>query len=149
MLSKKEKLIMYYILEKSGGKSTCLLTPLDLEYALQPKYSANNIEIQAILEGLVQEEYINLVNSDKNGELIYCITILTKGKSFNREQKNIKKSWSTAIVKTILLAVLSFIVGIILKAIFIWKSCFSPVPDPKTESGNSILHKDFMVFLPA
>ena len=55
MLSKKEKLIMYYILEKSGGKSTCLLTPLDLEYALQPKYSANNIEIQAILEGLVQE----------------------------------------------------------------------------------------------
>ncbi|HBO49098.1 MAG TPA: hypothetical protein DD614_04640 [Clostridiales bacterium] len=119
MLSKKEKLIMYYILEKSGGKSTCLLTPLDLEYALQPKYSANNIEIQAILEGLVQEEYINLVNSDKNGELIYCITILTKGKSFNREQKNIKKSWSTAIVKTILLAVLSFIVGIILKAIFI------------------------------
>lgn len=118
MLSKKEKIIMHYILNESGGKSTCLLTPLDLQHALQPKYSPNNIEIQGVLEGLAQEEYINLVNSDKNGELIYCITILQKGKAFVREQKNIKKTWSTAIVRTVLLAVLSFVVGLILKAIF-------------------------------
>lgn len=118
MLNKKEKILMYYILNECGGKSTCLLSPLDLQHSLEPKYSANNIEIQSLLEGLAQENYISLVNSDKNGELIYCITILDKGKAFNREQKNIKKSWSSAIFRTIILAVISFVIGLLLKAIF-------------------------------
>lgn len=109
---------MHYILSESSGKSTCLLSPLDLQHSLEPKYTVNNLEIQALLEGLAQENYINLVNSDKNGELIYCITILDKGKAFNREQKNIKKSWSANIIRTVLLAILSFVVGLILKAIF-------------------------------
>lgn len=118
MLSKKEKMIMQYILEESGKKDTCLLLPIDIEHALEPKYSINQTEVQALLDGLVQENYINLVNSDKNGELIYCISVLPKGKSFHREQKNIKKSWINAIIRTILLAILSFVVGLILKAIF-------------------------------
>ena len=109
---------MQYILEESGKKDTCLLLPIDIEHALEPKYSINQTEVQALLDGLVQENYINLVNSDKNGELIYCISVLPKGKSFHREQKNIKKSWINAIIRTILLAILSFIVGLILKAIF-------------------------------
>lgn len=118
MLSRKEKVIMNYILRESSGKTTCLLSPLDLQHSLEPKFSANAVEIQSILEGLAQENYITLVNSDKNGELIYCITILDKGKAFNREQRNIKKSWSAAIFKTVILAILSFIVGLILKALF-------------------------------
>ena len=118
MLSKKEKKIMQYILKERGNKDTCLLLPIDIGHALAPKYSINQIEAQAILDGLVQENYINLVNSDKNGELIYCISILPKGKSFYREQKNTKKSWVGAVVRTVLLAVLSFVIGLILKAIF-------------------------------
>ena len=118
MLSRKEKMLMQYILKESGNKDTCLLLPIDIEHALAPKYSINQIEAQAILDGLVQENYINLVYSDKNGELIYCISILPKGKSFYREQKNTKKSWAGAVVRTILLAILSFVMGLILKAIF-------------------------------
>lgn len=118
MLSRKEKIIMHYILAESSGKTTCLLSPLDLQHSLEPKYNANNLEIQAILEGLAQENYITLVNSDKNGELIYCITILDKGKAFNREQKNIKRSSANAIIRTIILAILSFVISLILKAIF-------------------------------
>jgi len=118
MLSKKEKVIMHYILATSNGKTTCLLSPLDVQHCLQPKFSVNEIEIQALLEGLSQENYISLVNSDKNGELIYCITILPKGRAFNREQKDIKKTWTAAILKTVILAIISFIVGLILKAIF-------------------------------
>ncbi|MGN0960927.1 MAG: hypothetical protein ACI4PF_01860 [Christensenellales bacterium] len=118
MLSRKEKMIMQYILKESGNRDTCLLLPIDVEHAVAPRYTINQIEVQALLEGLVQENYINLVNSDKNGELIYCISILPKGKSFHREQKNIKKSWLSAILRTVLLAILSFVVGLILKAIF-------------------------------
>lgn len=118
MLSRKEKTIMHYILSSSNGKTTCLLSPIDIQHCLEPKYYVNPIEIQALLDGLSQENYISVVNSDKNGELIYCITILPKGRSFNREQKNIKKSWSVAILRTIILAVISFVVGIILKSLF-------------------------------
>jgi len=118
MLSRKEKIIMHYIISESSGKTTCLLTPLDIEHCLEPKYSSNANEVQALLEGLSQENYISLVNSDKNGELIYCITILPKGRAFNREQKDIKKTWTAAILKTVILAIISFIVGLILKAIF-------------------------------
>ena len=111
-------MIMQYILKTSGNKDTCLLSPLDIEHACAPKYSINQIEAQALLEGLVQENYINLVNSDKNGELIYCISILPKGKSFHREEHNVKKSWVNAVIRTLLLAILSFAVSMILKAIF-------------------------------
>ena len=109
---------MQYILNSSNGKTTCLLSPLDIQHCVEPRYSVNLVEIQAILDGLSQENYISVVNSDKNGELIYCITILPKGRAFNREQKNIKKTWSVAVFRTIILAVLSFVVGLILKAIF-------------------------------
>lgn len=109
---------MQYILKESANRDTCLLLPIDFEHALAPKYSVSQIEVQALLEGLVQENYINLVNSDKNGELIYCISILPKGKSFHREEKNVKKGWANAVIRTVLLAILSFVVGIVLKAIF-------------------------------
>lgn len=109
---------MQYILKESANRDTCLLLPIDFEHALAPKYSVGHTEIQALLEGLVQENYINLVNSDKNGELIYCISILPKGKSFHREQKNVKRGWWNTIIRTILLAILSFVIGVILKAIF-------------------------------
>jgi len=118
MLSRKEKIVMSYILNSSNGKTTCLLSPLDVIHALEPKYSANEIEIQALLDGLSQENYISLVNSDKNGELIYCITILPKGRAFTREEKNIKKTWTNALIRTVILAVVSFVVGLILKALF-------------------------------
>ena len=109
---------MNYILNSSNGKTTCLLSPLDVQHCLEPKYNVNSIEIQVLLDGLSQENYINVVNSDKNGELIYCITILPKGRAFNREEKNIKKTWSMNIIRTLILAIISFIVTLILKAIF-------------------------------
>lgn len=118
MLSKKEKELMKYILKVSAGKDTCLLAPLDIIHGLQPKYDLSQIELQGLLEGLAQENYIGLVNSDKNGELIYCVNICPKGKAFVREEHNVKKSWTSAIIRTVLLAILSFIVGLILKAIF-------------------------------
>lgn len=118
MLSKKEKLLMQYILDCCSDKDTCLLLPLDIIHSFEPKYNIKQIELQSLLDGLVQENYISVVNSDKNGELVYCVTILAKGKAFTREQQNIKKNWTISITRTIILAVISFIIGVILKAIF-------------------------------
>lgn len=118
MISRKEKILMRYLLQVCDDKDTCLLTPMELCHIFEPKYTVKDIELSSILDGLVQENYISVINSDKKGELVYCITILSKGKAFLREQKNIKINWSVAITRTIILAIISFIVGIILKAIF-------------------------------
>lgn len=118
MLTKKEKIILNYILEVSKDKNSCLISPRELIHALAPKYMCNQLEIESFLDGLSQENYINVVHSDKKGELIYCITILDKGKSFKREEFNAKKNTMNLVIRTILLAILSFVVGLILKAIF-------------------------------
>lgn len=109
---------MKYILEICGEKDTCLISPLDLIHSLEPKYVITEIELDHLLNGIVQDNYITLVTSDKKGQMFYCITLLAKGKSFIREQQNIKKTWRNAIFKTVILAIISFVVGIILKAIF-------------------------------
>ena len=118
MLSKREKLILQYILEKAEEKETCLISPNELIHSIEHKYPCSSIELQQLLDGLVQENYISVINSDKNGKLVYCITLLGKGKSFERDEKNIKKGWIKAISRTVILAVISFIVGLILKLIF-------------------------------
>lgn len=118
MLSRKEKALLNFILEVAKDKESCLLSPDELINGLEPKYTCSQIEIESFLEGLSQENYISVVNSDKKGELIYCITILNKGKSFVREEKNAKKNVANAIIRTVLLAILSFVVGLVLKAIF-------------------------------
>ena len=117
MLTKREKCLLNYILNETKDKESCLLSPEELIHALEPRYICNQMEIEALLDGLSQENYISVVNSDKKGKLIYCITILSKGKSFFREEKNEKKSVANAVIRTVLLAVLSFIVGLILKAL--------------------------------
>lgn len=118
MLSKKEKVLLSFILEATKDKDSCLISPDELIHALEPKYSCNQVEIESFLDGLTQENYISVVNSDRKGNLIYCITLLNKAKSFVREEKNAKKGIANAVIRTVLLAILSFIVGLILKAIF-------------------------------
>ena len=72
MLSKKEKKIMQYILEESGNRDTCLLLPIDFVHALAPKYNINYIELQALLDGLVQENYITCAGNCNTLQLLHC-----------------------------------------------------------------------------
>ena len=119
MLSKKERRVMQYIYEVSVQKNnSCILSPLDIAHAVQPKYDLKEVEINEIINGLVLDNYISVVYSDKNGKTVYCINLKQKGEAFERELKNKKKTWGMLITRTVLLAVLSFIVGVVLKTIF-------------------------------
>ncbi|MBQ2864478.1 MAG: hypothetical protein IJE91_03325 [Clostridia bacterium] len=118
MLNGKEKRVMQYLFDCCSGKKSCLIEPDDILNYLQPKYEINNIELDQILNALVLENYIDLVNSDKNGKLVYCISLKTKGEGFERERKNAKKNVYIIVTRTIILACISFAVTLILKAIF-------------------------------
>lgn len=118
MLSRKEKKVMEYLFKNCFNKKSCLIDPEDILNYLLPKYEINYIELDQLISGLVLENFIDAVNSDKNGRLIYCISLKPKGEGFERTRKNSKKNMYLIIMRTILLACISFIITIILKAIF-------------------------------
>ena len=118
MISKKEKVLMKYIFKKCEGKESVLISPEELENQLKPKYDVSRKELEQLVEGLVLDRYITMVLSDKNGKPIYCISLDKKGESFERDIENERKTLIKLVVRTILLAVLSTAVGVILKLIF-------------------------------
>lgn len=118
MLNGKEKKVMQYLFTECSGKKSALIEPDDILNFLQPKYEINNIELDQILNGLVLENYIDIVNSDKNGKLVYCVSLKSKGEGFERERKNAKKNLYLTLTRTVILACISFAITMILKAIF-------------------------------
>ncbi len=118
MLSKKEKHLMHYIFNKCKDKDSVLISPEELINCASAKYNLTKIEIDEIIDNLVLENYITMVLSDKKGKPIYCVSLDKKGESFLRDEQNKKKSTVNIILRTVALAVLSFVVGLILKAIF-------------------------------
>ncbi len=109
---------MSYLYTKCDGKASQLVTKEELINCLVPKYDVGAVEIDDIVNNLVIEGYIERIMSEKKGQPIYCITLTAKGQGFEREQINSKKTVRNLIVRTVLLAILSFAVGMILKAIF-------------------------------
>lgn len=116
MLSRRENKIMKIIYDKCSQKGTCLVSCDELINSIYPT-EINEKEIQEILENLVLEEYISLIITEKNKKKTFCISLKERGEAFLREKQNKKKSWVVAITRTIILACISFVVGIILKAI--------------------------------
>ena len=117
MLSRREKIIMKYIYTKCANKKSTLISLNEFLEVSSPN-EMKEVELNEILNNLVLENYISLIPSEKNKVKTYCISLKEKGESFQRELDNNKKSIAKAITRTVLLACLSFIVGLILKAIF-------------------------------
>lgn len=118
MLNNKEKLVMTYIFNKCEGRESVLITPEELLNFANSKYDLTIADINEIVDALVLESMITMILSDKKGKPIFCISLEKKGESFLRDLANNKKKITMLIIRTVLLAVLSFVVGLILKAIF-------------------------------
>ena len=119
MLNKKTKNLMkavyYKAVEKDG---TCLISQNDLlssmPYTLQFKKS----ELAPALKSLVSEGYFELITTEKKGEEYYCITLQKGGYDFAYQIAKEKRQVKMKIILTVSGAILSFIIGVILKAIF-------------------------------
>jgi len=119
MLFRKEKAVMKLIFLKCENKEkTCLMSPLEISNGVFPKYEIDEIEIDEIIESLKLDNYITVVDSERKGKKVYCITLKAKGESFEREISNNRKSLLYKFVTTVVLAVVSFMIGLLLKALF-------------------------------
>ena len=119
MLNLKESKVMDYIYSVCKDKQSCLISPFEIANHLMPRYEINDFEIDQIIEALVLDNYIDVVHSDNKGKLVYVISLKPKGEAYDRDKKSSRKRLYLIIVRTVLLAVLSFVIGVALKLIFL------------------------------
>jgi DNA-binding MarR family transcriptional regulator len=117
MLNKTESKVMSVIYSSCSQRNSLLITPLDLK-SLIGEGSLKEQELDKIVDDLYKDGYYDLVFSERRGEKVYCITLTEKGKGFNRNKKIMKRNILFRLTLSAGLALFSFIIGLILKAIF-------------------------------
>ena len=117
MLEKGKKKILSFLIKLCKERQAILISPTDLLNNISIKeYSQEQLEKKVI--ELSNEGYFDLVYSDRRGEKVYCITLLEKGKSYFRKERTERQNLVKRFFLTIGFAVLSFLVGVLLKKIF-------------------------------
>lgn len=119
MLSNKERKVMWYLYDKCKDKESVLIAPQEIVNNLMPKYEINTIEVDQIMSALVLDNYVEVVHSDSKGKLIYVVSLKPKGVAYERVSKHNKKKLYLLLLRTVVLATVSFIVGLILKTVFL------------------------------
>lgn len=100
------------------GKKSSLISPRDIITFCSDKFVIFPAELDTIMTNLCFDNYIDLVRSDKKGEPIFVVSLKQKGEGFYRELDNNKKTWYFLLTRTVILALLGFIISLILKLIF-------------------------------
>ncbi len=117
MLNKSEKRVMRVLYEQCQGKPATLISPMDISKLVGDKDIPQS-KIDTIVSDLHMDGYFDIVYSDRHGERVYCITLTEKGKAFSRTSKTMKRNLIFRICLSFALAVFSFLIGLLLKAIF-------------------------------
>lgn len=118
-LDQKEKLVMKYLFNSCNSCASKLISAENIiKFSLSKKHSLSLYELEDIMNNLQKENYIDFVLSDSKNGLTYCVSLKTKGKFFLKDLKKQKRQNSFLLIRTIALAILSFLIGVLLKAIF-------------------------------
>ena len=117
MLESGKKKILIFLTRLCKDRPSVLISPTDLTNNLG-NIELNQEGVEKKVVELSDEGYFDLVYSDRRGEKVFCITLLEKGKSYFRKEKIERQNLVKRFFLTIGFAVLSFLVGVILRKIF-------------------------------
>lgn len=107
-----------YLCKVCTKKRTYLISPYEIASSLSKKFVLSVSEIDEIMATLSNENYIDFVISESKNEYYYCVTLKKKGQSFEMDIKQSRRNFLLLVLRTMFLASISFIFGLILKAIF-------------------------------
>ena len=117
MLERLEKKVLSTIICELKGKDAILIRPLDLIKMVNEE-ALSLSRLEKIVSDLSTDGYFDLIYSDRRGEIVYCISVLERGKGFLRSEKQRKRNLLARLFLTVTFAFISFLVGVILKKIF-------------------------------
>lgn len=118
MSDRKDKLVMAYLCGVCKDEGAHLVSPHAIAEALCHKVVLSVAEIDEIMTNLSMQNYLDFVVSDSKNGYYYCITLKSKGRSFLIDAKKQRKALLMLVLRSMFLATVSFVFGIILKAIF-------------------------------
>lgn len=118
MLSAREDAVLTAVLHFCGGKDCTLITPQDLLASLKKREGFTEDRLERVLSALEMDDYLDIVYSDRKGERVYCVTLHAKGQGYFRSKQVQKRNLFFRIGVTVALAAVSFVIGLILRAIF-------------------------------
>lgn len=75
-------------------------------------------ELDEIMTKLSDENYIDFVVSESKMGYYYCVTLKKKGQSFVNDSKSQRRTFGLLVLRSLFLATVSFIFGLVLKTIF-------------------------------
>lgn len=117
-LSRRETAVMSAVFELSGGKERFLVSPYEISAMLPPRGGCDEAALERTMHSLALDGYFEFVESERKGEKTYVILMHEAGLAFRRRDGALKRSvcfkWIVAAVG----AVITFAVGLLLKAIF-------------------------------
>ena len=117
MLNRNENKVMSILYKQCKDKKALLISPIDLLKLLGGDVLTLT-GLEKVIVDLHADGYFDLVYSDRRGEMVYCICLTEKGKGYLRSKKQIKRNLMFRLCVSVGFACLSFIIGLILKAVF-------------------------------
>ncbi len=118
MLDRKEKMVMLFLSQVCTSKRSYLISAEQIAEFVSKKYLLSIAEIDDIMVSLSKDNYLDFITSESKNGYYYCITLKNKGLTFKKDQKKHRQEIVILLVRSIGITILSFIVGLILKAIF-------------------------------
>ncbi len=117
-LNRNEKEVIECVLGFAGKKERVLVSPEELLAALPPKRKYDAEKLDGLLKGLEMDGYFEVVRTERKGEKMYVIHLLSEGLNYERADKQLKRKVWFKVGLAVLGAVVTFVVGMVLKAIF-------------------------------
>ena len=109
---------MTYLCSKCQQKRTYLISPQEITQALSKRYILSIEEIDEIMVELANQNYIEFVVSDSKKGYFYCVNLKKCGQTYNSDTKKSRRTFGLLILRSMFLATISFVFGVILRAIF-------------------------------
>lgn len=118
MAERREKLVLTYLCKVCSSKKTSLISPHQIAQNISKKIILSTTEIDEIMTSLSMQNYIDFVATEWKNGYYYCVKLLSKGQSYIADDRRAKKALGLLVLRSIFLASVSFVFGLILKAIF-------------------------------
>lgn len=113
MLNKKEVAVMRAVYDVCKRKNdSCILTDDYIIQSSPEKYKLTPAQVDVILHQLEYDGYFECTKSDRDGKTVNVITLKPKGKAFEREMVQRRRSLVNTVIMRIGMAALGAVVAL-------------------------------------
>ncbi len=109
---------MLYLLGKCVDKKTYLIPSSSIAEYVSRKYVISIAELDDIMISLSKDNYLDFVGTSSKKGYYYCINLKNKGLTYKKDLKKQKQELVGLVIRTIILSIVSFVLGLLLKIIF-------------------------------